>query len=181
MIRKAREEDVDSILSVLGAYAVKVIRPEDNTPIDDDYGPLLTVVNEVSSLDLAKAFVALHEGTIVGFCHYKNYGPATVKTTLMTVLPEYRRFGFGRQLQTARMREARESGAATMITFCDIPETALWYRKHFGYTVLRAEPNHHMLHFLPTTSGPIWCIHHGSPDETLQVLSCDLNAFFSRQ
>jgi len=179
MIRKALEADMESILKVLRSYECKVIHPVDNAPIDDDYGHVITVINELSALKLENAFVAQLDDVIAGFCHYKHYSSDTAKTTLMSVLPQYRELGIGRALQVARMKEAHEKGYRKMLTYCDVPKTAVWYQKNFQYVVLRTEPNHHMLHFLSGPDGPIWFIHHGSKDEYLKVLECDLDAYFA--
>jgi len=179
IIRKSLETDIEPILAVLRAYACKVIHPVDNAPIDDDYGPLLTVVNELSELKLENGFVALIEDVVVGFSNYKHYDRETAKTTLMSVLPQYRAFGVGRALQLARMKEAHEKGYGKMLTYCDVPTTMAWYQKNFNYTVLKTEPNHHVMHFISGPGGPVWLIHHGSRDEYLKVLECDLDAYFA--
>lgn len=179
MIRKALEEDMEPILAVLRAYKCKVIHPVDNALIDDDYGQVISVVNELSALMLENAFVAQLDDVIVGFCHYKHYSSDTAKTTLMSVLPHYREFGVGRALQLARMKEAHDKGYRKMLTYCDVPKTMAWYQKNFNYAVLRTELNHHMLHFFSGPDGPIWLIHHGSKDEYLKVLECDLDAYFA--
>jgi N-acetylglutamate synthase-like GNAT family acetyltransferase len=179
MIRKAKESDIDGILNVLSHYDLKVVRPVDGSPIDADYQDLLTLYNQVSEIDLRNAFVAVQDGKIVGFCHYKHQGKNAAKTTLLTVLPEFRGLGLGEKLQLARMREAREKGYKILLTFCETPATVDWYVKHFGYKILETEPVYHRLHFFQLKNRTIWAVHYGSKEQKfLQVLVCNLEDFF---
>lgn len=93
MIRKAKESDIEEILNVLSSYNFKVINAIDNSPIDNDATSIITVYNQVSQIDLKHAFIALHDRKIVGFCHYKHLEEGVAKTTLIAVLPQYRRLG----------------------------------------------------------------------------------------
>jgi N-acetylglutamate synthase-like GNAT family acetyltransferase len=128
---------------------------------------------------LQNGFIALQDGRIVGFSHYKHLKESTAKTTLMTVLPEYRRNGLGEKLQLARMKEAHEKGYKKLITFCETPKTIDWYVKHFNYKILRTEPVHHRLHFIQIKDQTIWAVHYGSKKQKhLQILVCNLEDYF---
>ena len=121
----------------------------------------------------------MQDGKIVGFCHYKHQGENAAKTTLLTVLPEFRGLGLGEKLQLARMREAREKGYKILLTFCETPATVDWYVKHFGYKILETEPVYHRLHFFQLKNRTIWAVHYGSKEQKfLQVLVCNLEDFF---
>jgi len=88
---------------------------------------------EMPELDWKCFFVAKIDGRIVGAAGYKITSGTEAKTTLMSVLPDFREYGIGRALQTSRMRALCEQGIETLITNADIPETIEWYKKHFGY------------------------------------------------
>ena len=178
MIRKAEEADIDGILNVLRCYNFKVIKAFDGAPIDEDYGETITLYNQVSEIDLRNGFVAVIDGKIVGFSHYKHLHEATAKTTLITVLPEYAGHGLGKELQLARMKEAYEKGCKELITYCETRTIVDWYVKNFDYKVLRTEPVSHRLHFLKLKDQVIWAVHYGKKGrETLKVLTCNLEDF----
>ena len=179
MIRKAIESDIDGILKVLSHYDFKVIKAAEGSCIDDDYTDKITLYNQVSKIDLQNAFIAIHDGKIVGFSHYKNLEEGTAKTTLITVLPECQGLGLGKELQIARMREAYEKGYKKLITYCETPATVNWYVKHFNYKILRTEPVYHRLHFFQLKDRVIWGVHYGAKaQKNLKVMVCDLEKFF---
>lgn len=180
-IRKANESDINGILNVLSSYNFKVIKAADGSPIDDDYAGTITLRNQVTEIDLQNAFVALCDGKIAGFSHYKHLEEGTAKTTFITVLPEYRGLGLGEKLQLARMKEAYEKGYKKLITFCETPATVDWYVKHFNYKILRTEPVYHSLHFFQLKDQIIWAVHYGFKEQkSLQVIVCNLEDFFKR-
>jgi len=181
MIRKAEEKDIDGILDVLAQYDFRVLNTEDGAVLDPEVGELLTLYNEVSALDLAHGFVVEENQRIVGFAHYKIIDKKTAKTTLMTVLPECRGKGWGKELQVARMREAFERGSETLLTYCELPKSIAWYRGHFGYVVLRQEATHHRLHYIPLVNRVIWGVHYGFKEKELSVMECDLAAYFEQK
>jgi ribosomal-protein-alanine N-acetyltransferase len=109
MIGPAREEDIPEILEIMKTANMH------NVPSP-----------EMPELDWKCFFVARKDGKIVGAAGYKILSDTKAKTTLMVVHPEYRRFGIGRMLQERRMLAMSEQGV-------DIPETIVWYKKHFGY------------------------------------------------
>jgi N-acetylglutamate synthase-like GNAT family acetyltransferase len=88
---------------------------------------------EMPELDWSCYFVARADGRIIGSAGYKILSPTSAKTTLMAVLPEYRRFGVGRALQERRMLALAERGIIELTTNADVPESIEWYKKHFGY------------------------------------------------
>ena len=96
MIRKAKESDIVDILEVLSYYNFKVIHAIDKSVIDEDATDIITVYNQISEINLKNAFVALYNSKIVGFSHYKPLKKGVAKTTLITVLPEYRGLGLGK-------------------------------------------------------------------------------------
>jgi len=88
---------------------------------------------EMPELDHRFFYLAEDGAKLVGAAGYKVVSPEKAKTTLMAVLPEYRGYGIGEQLQLKRMQAARSLGCETMITNADRPETINWYKKKFGY------------------------------------------------
>jgi len=147
--------------------------------VDEDWGESFLLRNEITKLNLENGFVAEHDGQVVGFCHYKEEKEAVAKTTLLVVLPAYRRHGFGKALQEARMREAHEAGFRQLTTCCEHPSSQAWYKKHFGYARVGSEPVLHRLYFFDVGGTPIWAIHYGFPEYKMQeILVCDLDAFF---
>ena len=181
MIRKAEESDIDEILHVLKCYNFKVIKAVEGSPIDDDYGDTITLYNQISGIDLRNGFVAVIDGKIVGFSHYKHLNARTAKTTLITVMPEYAGLGLGKELQLARMKEAYEKGYKKLITYCETPIVVNWYINHFDYKILRTEPVSHRLHFIKLKEQVIWGVHYGKKgQENLQVLICNLEKFMHK-
>ena len=174
MIRKAKESDINEILKVLSHYNFNVLNPTDNSPIDNDAEELLTLYNQVSEIDLNNAFVAVHNGKIVGFSHYKHYKEGVAKTTLVTVLPKFRG-----HLQLARMKEAYGKGYKKLITYCEGPAAIEWYIHHFHYKILGTESVQHRLHFFTLKDRVIWGVHYGFNESSLKVMVCDLEDFFT--
>jgi N-acetylglutamate synthase-like GNAT family acetyltransferase len=123
--------------------------------------------------------VAIEDGRIVGFSHYKHMKKDTAKTTLLTVLPKYRRNGLGENLQLARMKEAYKKGYKKLITFCETPATVDWYIKRFNYKILRTEQVCHRLHFFQLKDQIIWGVHYGNKEQkSLKVMVCSLEDYF---
>lgn len=91
---------------------------------------------EMPSLDLSHAWVALQDNKVVGFSGFKMLDATRAKTTLLAVLPKYRKHGLGRMLQEKRMVAAARLGATVLVTNADRPETIDWYKKYFGYRVV---------------------------------------------
>ncbi|MDY6964401.1 MAG: GNAT family N-acetyltransferase [Halobacteriota archaeon] len=179
MIRRAEESDIERILSVLSCYNFKVLNPVDDSPIDDESEELITLYNGASELNLDKGFVAEYEGKIVGFSHYKRHEDGKAKTTLLTVMPKYRKHGFGKKLQIARMKDAYDNGYEILMTFTENPKASKWYVKHFGYQVIGTDVCYHRLHFIPLSNRIIWGVHYGIYGyDKVDVLECDLGEFF---
>ncbi len=116
IIEPAKEKDVPDILAIMKTANMHYVPSP-----------------EMPDLDWNCFFVAKAEGTIVGAAGYKILSPTEAKTTLMVVHPDFRRFGIGKMLQERRMLAMRERGIKTLTTNADIPETIIWYKKHFGY------------------------------------------------
>lgn len=178
IIRKALETDIDQILLVLRTYNFHVLAPREGHVLDQDFGQEITVYNSVSEIKLDWSWVALIKNQIVGFANYKEENRSIAKTTIMTVLPEFRKLGIGQQLQLARMKEAHQQGYAKMITYCENKEVCAWYTKNFGYITLREEPVCHRLHFIRLKNKIIWGIHYGVKSKYLRVMETKLNNFF---
>jgi len=115
-IRPARLEDVPAMLEVL-----KTVNMHNIPSI------------EMPELDWRCYFVAVVENRIIGICGYKILSATEGKTTLLAVLPDYRRWGIGRALQVKRMRVLLDQGIRFLLTNADRPETIAWYKKYFGY------------------------------------------------
>lgn len=178
-IRKVKEQDLNDIVKVLSHYNFKIISAVDNFPIDDSSVDKITLHNNISGLDLNTAFVAIWDRRIVGFSHYKHVKEDLATTTLMTVLPNYRRLGIGQELQLARMKEAYDRGYKRLITYCETPSTVDWYIKNFKYKKIGTEPNRPRLHFFKLKNKVIWGIHFGYREfKDDKVLVCDLITFF---
>lgn len=88
---------------------------------------------EMPVFDWKCFFVAKIKNKIVGAAGYQVLSSTEAKTTLMTVDPNYRRFGIGKALQEKRMLFLFEKGISKLRTNADIPETIKWYKKNFGY------------------------------------------------
>jgi ribosomal protein S18 acetylase RimI-like enzyme len=182
MIRKVTPADLDGVIKVLRPFNFHVIEPVDGAPLDGDWGESFPIRNEMTVLDMRQGFVAEHDGDVVGFCHYKHQDEKTVKTTLLSVPPEFRRHGYGRALQEARMKEAFEAGYRRMVTYTENPDAQRWYRKHFGYREAGGEPVHHRIYFFAFGDREVWGIHYGFKEYSIQKkLECDLDAYFEER
>jgi ribosomal protein S18 acetylase RimI-like enzyme len=178
-IRKPNDSDIDGIINVLGSYNFHVLPAADGARLDPDFGEILSLRNSVSELDLDHAFVAVTEGVIAGFSHYAAMKETVAKTTLMAVLPGFRKHGFGKALQCARMKEAFERGHDTMFTATDNEDSARWYRKYFGYKVTGSEPVRHQLHFIRADDRIMWGVHYGlTGSKELTLMETDLMDYF---
>lgn len=174
-VRRAAAGDIDKILCVLGGYFAKPLTSIDGAPIDADFGDTLTVCNDVTELSLERSFVAECKGEVVGFCNWKPVGQKVAKTTLITVLPEHRKHGYGWQLQVARMKQAIEKGMETLFTYCEGPEAVEWYKKNFGYVEVEEVPLAHRLYFIRREDDSVmWLIHYGFKENMQKKLICDL-------
>jgi len=181
-IRKARPADFKGIIRALGSFNFKLLNAVDSSAVDDLWPGTFVLRNEVTEIDLKNGFVALSGNKIVGFCHYKRYKPGVVKTTLLAVLPEYRKHGFGKALQVARMKEAYRRGYKKMMTWSEHPDSQRWYKKHFGYKKVGVEPVSHRLYFFRLRDKIIWGIHYGFPEfKAQESLVCDLKRFLDEQ
>ena len=91
---------------------------------------------EMHDFDVGSWYVATAEESIVGVAGFRVLDEPdgrVGKTTLLTVLPEWRGTGVGRELQELRMRLMREAGATRVTTNADRPATIAWYERNFGY------------------------------------------------
>ena len=179
MIRRATLDDLQPIIRVLSHYNFQPLKIEDGHIIDVNGGEILSVYNEVSFLDVDDGFVAEFEGRIVGFSHFKKLKEGSAKTTLLSVNPEYRKHGFGKDLQIARMRAAIDRGFKDLITFCDNEKAVNWYIKHFGYEKIGNDSNHHRIHFIGKGKIGVWGVHYGLQGcDEVTILRCDLDKYF---
>jgi len=175
VVRPAKAADVDDILAVLAGYFARPLNPVDGAPIDAGFTDAIILCNDVTEIALERSFVASHKGKVVGFCNWKPVGQKVAKTTLMTVLPEHRQHGYGRQLQVARMRQAIEKGMETLFTYCEGPEAIAWYKKNFGYVEVKEVPLAHRLYFIRREDeSAVWFVHYGFKEKSQRELICDL-------
>jgi len=116
LIEPAKEQDIPEIIEILKTANMHYIPSP-----------------EMPELDWKCFFVARVEGKIVGAAGYKILSETEAKTTMMTVHPDYRRYGIGMKLQDKRMMLLIKKGIKTLTTNTDIPETIAWYKKYFGY------------------------------------------------
>lgn len=110
---------------------------------DKDLQPILEVMRpwnmhhvpspEMEELDLNCMFVARDGEKIVGASGYKVISQTRGKTTLMAVHPDYLGAGLGKVLQDTRLRAMSAIGVKTVTTNADLPNTIVWYKKHYGY------------------------------------------------
>jgi len=116
IIERAREEDRPRIFELLEqANMHRVPSPE------------------MPGLSFDNYFVARLSGRVVGFCGYKVLSSTDAKTELMVVDVACRGLGVGMMLQTRRMEDMLARGIRTVTTNADLPETIVWYKRHFGY------------------------------------------------
>ncbi|MBI4699100.1 MAG: GNAT family N-acetyltransferase [Nitrospirae bacterium] len=116
VIEKAREKDIPDIFEIMKTANMHHVPSP-----------------EMPDLDWRCFFVAKVDGRIVGAAGYRITSGKEAKTTLLAVLPDFRKYGIGRALQTRRMLALCEKGIEMLITNADIPETIDWYKRHFGY------------------------------------------------
>lgn len=88
---------------------------------------------EMDELDLDCFFVARLDGRVVGAAGYKILADGNGKTTLLSVLPEYRGLHIGKKLQDMRLRTMHSLGARKVTTNADRPETIAWYKRWYRY------------------------------------------------
>lgn len=125
-IRPARQEDMPAMLAILRTVNMHHIPSP-----------------EMPELDWRCCFVAEADNRLAGLCGYKIISASEGKTTLLAVLPEYRRGGIGQALQEERMRALLARGIRFLTTNADRPETIAWYKKHFGYQEIGFLPKKH--------------------------------------
>lgn len=125
-IRPACQEDLPAMLEVLKTVNMHHIPSA-----------------EMPELDWQCCFVAEVGGRVVGMSGYKVLSATEGKTTLLAVLPEYRRSGIGRALQVKRMQVLLDRDIRFLTTNADRPETIAWYKKYFGYQEIGSLPKEH--------------------------------------
>ncbi|OGQ96319.1 MAG: hypothetical protein A2521_10805 [Deltaproteobacteria bacterium RIFOXYD12_FULL_57_12] len=125
-IRPARQEDLPAMLEVLKTVNMHHIPSP-----------------EMPELDWQCCFVAEVGDRVVGMSGYKILSATEGKTTLLAVLPEYRRSGIGRALQVKRMQILLDRDIRFLTTNADRPETIAWYKKYFGYQEIGSLPKEH--------------------------------------
>lgn len=179
MIRKAEVKDLEQIMQVLSTFHLMLLSSEHGAFLDPRFGDALHISNQIVEYDIEHAFVAEMDRQIVGCSHYLIEN-GIAKTTLITVLPEFRSHGFGAKLQEARMKDAYEKGCKKMITYCPSDDALNWYQKHFGYQLMGTEERMHDLYVFHTSDRTVWAIHYGdTKNEKLHSIECDLEKYFS--
>lgn len=115
-IRKANADEREEILRVMEPANMHHVPSE-----------------EMEELDLKNFFVATVDNEVVGAAGFKILPDGNGKTTLLSVLPEYRGLHIGKRLQDTRLRAMHALGARKVTTNADRPETIAWYKRFYGY------------------------------------------------
>ena len=115
-LRKAHQEDRNSILEVMKPWNMHHVPSE-----------------EMEELDISCFFVATIDNKIVGASGYKLLSADQGKTTLLGVLPGFKGKGLGKLLQDARLKAMHDLGVKTVITNADRAATIKWYKKNYDY------------------------------------------------
>jgi len=179
MIRKAEPQDIDAIIRVLSSFDFTLLPEKNRSVIDPRFPDHFRLSNRVVEFAWERSFVAERDGEIVGFCHYTITGETTAATRLLTVLPECREYGYGTQLQLARMEAAYKSGITELHTSSAHPKSIEWYKKHFGYVEHGTEDNSHGLIFFRLPDRVVWGLHYGLKEHPVcRKLTCNLTGFF---
>lgn len=182
MIRQAHVEDMPEIVKVLESYFLTLLPDQGERLLDKRFGSHITLSNQIVEYNPEQTFVALHENKIVGCAHYHMLDAETAKTTILTVLPEARKLGFGKELQKARMQQAYECGAKLLFTSSEHPDSIAWYQKHFAYRIVGEQERSHDLYLFRLPNQLRWGLHYGFTEyPLLQKMECDLESFFSKK
>ncbi len=112
-------------------------------PTEEDWYQILDVLRtanfhhiggpEMATFPLEDCFIADIEDRIVGVAGYRILDEYNAKTTLLVVLPEYRRGKIGHDLQQTRQDFLREQGIKTLFSNTDDQHVVNWYKRNFGY------------------------------------------------
>lgn len=116
VIEKASPSDRDEIIKVLTPWNMHHIPSE-----------------EMEEIDFKHFYVAKVKDKIVGVSGYKLLDGSMGKTTLLAVYPHLQGTGIGKALQETRLKAMYDAGMKRVRTNSDIPETILWYKKHYNY------------------------------------------------
>lgn len=131
-IRRILPGEVDAAMAILDGWNMAPRPPDAGTP-----------EVERSGLDLARTFVALHEGRVVGVASYIVHDAELAETASLAVDPSVRGEGVGARLQEARLEEMRAQGIRRVRTETDRPATIDWYIRKFGYRKVGVNPKKH--------------------------------------
>ncbi|MEM8885976.1 MAG: GNAT family N-acetyltransferase [Planctomycetota bacterium] len=131
-IRRILPAEVDAAMAILDGWNMAPRAPDAGTP-----------EVERSGLDLARTFVALHEGRVVGVASYIVHDAELAETASLAVDPSVRGEGVGARLQEARLEEMRAQGIRRVRTETDRPATIDWYIRKFGYRKVGVNPKKH--------------------------------------
>lgn len=105
MVRKATEEDIQSILQIISK------NPDTLLP---------RTIKEIRDL-LPNFWIALHEGRIVGCCCLEVYSPKIAEIRTLAVEEEYRSIGLGSALVTAAVEEAEKRQVREIMVVTSTP------------------------------------------------------------
>lgn len=128
-IRPMRPADVSAALEVLGAW--------DMAPTPDRADA------ERSGIIVENAFVAEHDGRVIGTAGWFAISDTIAETASLAVDPDYQGLGIGYRLQQARLSSMRERGFRTVRTETDRPATIKWYIEKFDYRITGSNPKKH--------------------------------------
>lgn len=128
-IRSMRPADVSAALEVLGAWNMAPTPERANA--------------ERSGIIVENAFVAEHDGRVIGTAGWFAISDTMAETASLAVDPDYQGLGIGYRLQEARLASMRERGFCTVRTETDRPATIKWYVEKFGYRIIGTNPKKH--------------------------------------
>jgi len=132
VIRKMLQSDIDAALRILARWNMAPVIPSPEIPDP-----------ERSFLDIDNAFVAVHEGIVVGVASYIVLSDTVAETASLAVDSDYQGSGVGYKLQKARLKEMYQRGIRTVRTETDRVETVNWYKSKFGYRETGKNPKKH--------------------------------------
>ena len=133
-IRPMRGADVSAAMEVLDAWNMAP------TPDRPDA--------ERSGIILENAYVAEHDGRVVGTAGWFAISDTVAETASLAVNPDYLGLGIGFRLQEARLASMRARGFRTVRTETDRPATIKWYIEKFGYRIIGSNPKKHTFSLL---------------------------------
>ncbi|MEO8302525.1 MAG: GNAT family N-acetyltransferase [Betaproteobacteria bacterium] len=125
VVRKMLSADVDASMAILYRWNMKPCLVDTDASDSDQ-----------TNIVLPNSFVAEIEGRVVGVASYVVRNAGWAETDALGVDPDCLGLGIGYLLQRARLEEIRSRGLTRVRSETDRPETAHWYVKNFGYSIV---------------------------------------------